>query len=380
VSRVRLPQSVVRAGILIFIGLNVAGLLLLSIARLTAPQQARQGIVTARLPTATLVPTAMPIPFARPELQAGVVFPRWGTAVYGPADSDWANGVADLRRQTGARWVEMVIDLYQDGYDSTTVYAGPGTPTPDDLAAGIVTARQDGLQVFVVPFLTVLNVPDSWGSNVHFDDPTRAAAWFDGYWAALSPYIAVAARAGAAQLSLGHEYGGLESAPPTLWTNLIRRAHAVFPGKLTYDLNWSSIPASPRSWMLDPLLSYLGISEYVALVSQPMALTVAQIGAVWRARLLPQLDALSIAAHKPIILAEIGYRNTTDTLYQPWLHSTPAAPDPQLQAAAYEAAARAVFGDPHLDGIYFYAWENGQFQPAPAAAATLRSLYLSPAA
>lgn len=379
-SPIQLPKRAVRAAILLFVGLNIAGLLVLSIARFAAPHQPPRGVMTPLQPTATLVPTATPIPFARPELEAGVVFPRWGTSVYGPSDPDWANGVADLRRQTGARWVEMVVDVYQNGYDSTTVFAGPGTPTPADLAAGIVTARQAGLQVFVVPFLTVLNVPDGWGSYVHFNDPTRAAAWFDGYWAALAPYVTAAAHAGAAQLSLGHEYGGLESAPPALWANLIQRAHSVFPGKLTYDVNWSSLPSSPRPWMLDPLLSYLGVSEYVALVAQPVSLTAAQIGAVWRARLLPPLDALSKATHKPVILAEIGYRNTSDALYQPWVHSSSAPPDPQLQAAAYEAAARAVFADPHLEGIFFYAWGNGQFQPSPAATAALHALYLSPAA
>jgi hypothetical protein len=377
----RVPPDAVRAAILIFIGLNTCALLALSIVRYTAPPAAARAVATVA-PPATAVPTAAasPILYARPEFQAGMAFPRWGNGVYGPDDTDWTTGVFDIQQQTGARWMEMVVDLYQNGYSSTTVFAGPGTPSPGDVAAGITLARQAGFQVFVVPLLTVQNVSDPWGANVHFDDPTQAAAWFDSYWTALQPYAAVAARSGAAQLSLGHEYGGLEREPPALWTQLIQRAHAVFPGALTYDVNWSDLPYEPRSWMLDPLLTYIGVSEYVSLVASPMSLTVDQLAAEWRQSLLPQLDALSTAAHKPIILAEIGYRNATDALFQPWVHATAAAPDPLLQAAAYQAATQAAFGDRHVAGLYFYAWGNGQYQPSPEAAATLRALYLSLAA
>jgi hypothetical protein len=370
----RIPLRVARGSVLALVGLSVCGLLALSIARYAAPQRAQSAVKATPLPAAT------PIPFARPELEAGVAFPRWGTAVYGPADTDWAQGVVQLRQQTGARWLEMIVDFYQNGYDSTNVFAGTGTPTPDNLAAGIVTARYAGFQVFVVPLLTVLNVSNDWGANVHFDDSTRTAAWLDGYWQAFEPYAEAAARAGAAQLSIGHEYGGMESAPAALWESFIQRVHAVFPGSLTYDLNWSSLWDQPRPWMRDPLLSYLGISEYMPLTSQPTSLTVEQMSTFWQHTLLPLVDNLSNATHKPIVLAEIGYRNTSDALYQPWVWHTSAPADPQLQAAAYKAAALAAFGDPHIEGIFFYAWESGQFNPAPAATVILHDLYLSPAA
>lgn len=377
----RIPQPVWRGLLLGFVALNIAGLLVLGIARAAGPHAPTRPVAraTATLaPTAT--PTATPIPFARPELQAGVVFPRWGAHVYGAQDTDWSTGILALRQQTGARWVEMVVDLYQDGYTSTAPYAGPGTPTPADLAAGIRTARAAGLRVFVVPFLTVLNVSDGWGSNVHFDDPIQARAWFDGYWRAFSPYVAAAAQAGAAQIAIGHEYGGLESAPADDWQTLIARVRQVFPGAVTYDTNWSNI-AAPRAWMLDPGLAYIGLSEYAPLADHPMTLSVQQLLGVWRTSLLPQIDALSARVGKPVILAEIGYRNTSDALYQPWVHQTDAPPDPRLQADAYEAATRAVFGDPHIEGIYFYAWSNGQFAPdGLPAAAILRTLYDSPAA
>jgi hypothetical protein len=376
----RAPRRVLRASALVFIGLNVCGLLLLSIWRQTAPHALPRALRPA-MPTATAIATTTPIPFARPELEAGVVFPRWGPSVYGPDDQGWASGLAALRQQTGARWVEMVIDLYQNGAQATTIGPGPGTPTPSAVAAGIATARQLGLQVFVVPFVTVLDAPDPWSGFIHFNDPAQTQAWFDGYWQALEPYAAVAAQAGAEQLAIGTEDVDLEAAAPALWEELIGRVASVYAGQLTYDLNWSSLPSAPQPWMLDPRLTYLGVSEYASLVSQPEDLSAEQILALWQQQIQPRLDALSLAARKPVILSEIGFRNATDALYQPWIHSTGASPDPQLQAAAYEAVTRAVFADPHLEGIFFYAWSNGQFAPnnLPAAAA-LRTLYLSPAA
>jgi hypothetical protein len=77
---------------------------------------------------------------------------------------------------------------------------------------------------------------------------------------------------------------------------------------------------------------------------------------------------------KPVLLSEIGYRNSTDSLYTPWAAKTPAAPDPQEQAAAYNAALENSMDDPFIEGIYFWAWSYPIFQPnnLPAAHMLLR--------
>lgn len=332
-------------------------------------------------PRATATPSATPIPFKRPDFQAGVVFPRWGADQYGATDTGWNQGVLDIKRQTGARWLEIVVTLYQDTLTSTTIHASDGTPTPDAVAAGILTAKEAGFHVFVVPHLLVIHPSpkDSWGGWVSFSDPNQARAWFDGYWNALQPYLTFAAQTGADQFSLGNEYVGLEPAPSDLWNTLISRAHSVYPGVLTYNANWSSLTSRPPAWMSNPLLKYIGVSAYQSLVAQPQILSEAQIEQIWRTRFLPLVDAYGAAAHKPILLSEIGYRNSTDTLYQPWMSTTSAPADPQLQAAAYEGALRAALDDPQVEGIYFYAWSNGAFAPNNLpAAAVLHRIYLSP--
>jgi hypothetical protein len=168
----------------------------------------------------------------------------------------------------------------------------------------------------------------------------------------------------------------LESAGDGYWHALIANAHATFPGALTYDMNWSTLGGEPRGWMSDARLSDLGVSEYAPIANGPRALSADQIATVWHERLLPDLNRVSIASGKPVILSEIGYRNARDALYQPWNHTSPSPPDPQAQANAYEAALRAVYTSPPIAGIFWWAWSVEPFEPNNLPAAqTLRRYY-----
>jgi Glycoside Hydrolase Family 113 len=334
----------------------------------------------APAPTATPAPpTPTPIPFARPTLQAGVAFPHWNTTAYGAQDSSWQAGVKQLQSQTGARWVSVVVTLYMDTPTSLAVHAGAGTPTPQSLEAGVLYAHELGLRVFVEPLLSVLS-GDPWGGWVHFTDPTQTQAWFDSYWAAYQPYVHAATAVRAEQIGMATELDAMElGAPASDWNQLISRIRGVYHGALTYDLNWSEVTRRPvPAWMSNPGLDYIGISEYQDVTSQPQTLRVDQLLQIWQSKLLPSLDRLSSAVGKPLLFTEIGYRNATDALYQPWRDSTTAPPDPQLQATAYQAAAEAAFGDPHIEGLYFWAWDNGVYTPSTAALQALHALYLSP--
>jgi hypothetical protein len=293
-----------------------------------------------------------------------------------------------MQDQTGARWVEIEIDLYQDTSSSTTVHAGPTSSSPDDMANGIQIAHGDGLHVFVVPHL-FYGPQAAWGGLITFSSAQQATAWFAGYWQALLPYLQAAQRVGAEQFALGNEYVGIEQASSSLWTTLIDRAAAVYTGNLTYNINHGHYTARP--WMKDPRLAYIGVSMYEDIASAPGPLTFAQIAGVWKQRIIPELDFFSKSIGKPIVLSEIGYKNSTDTLYHPWVaYSTGALPDPQLQADAYKAALLAAFSDKNIVGLYFWHWTDVPHNPSDIndlyspnglpAAQVLQTLYLSPAA
>ncbi len=310
------------------------------------------------------------------EFETGVAFPRWSSGGYSGSDANWQVGLNEIQQQTGAGWVEMMIQLYQDYQGSTYVHIGAATPAPQSLAAGIRTAHSMGLRVFIVPLLGVLH-GQPWGGAIHFAGYSQAHAWFASYWRALQPYMAAASDASAEQFAIGTELSALELADSSLWYSLLASARATFHGELTYDVNWSTLGSEPRGWMRDPRLSYLGVSEYAPLAGGTWRLSAEQIGAVWQQRFLPSLEALSSAVGKPVLLSEIGYRNARDALYRPWDHSSRARQDPELQASAYNQALRAVYGTPSIAGIFFWAWSVDQFAPNGLPAAQVLRTYYS---
>ena len=121
--------------------------------------------------------------------------------------------------------------------------------------------------------------------------------------------------------------------------------------------------------MHDPLLSAIGISAYFPLTQTPHRLAPAALPALWSAAIRTRIDAFARQLGKPVLLSEIGYRNSVDALYQPWTQTTHAPADPQEQAAAYNAALQNSMHDPYIMGIYFWAWSYPVYQPnnLPAA-------------
>jgi hypothetical protein len=339
-----------------------------------APPIASQWPILTSAPVAPIAATPA-IPFAARDFEAGVAFPRWTTSGYSGDDAGWQTGLDEIQRQTGAQWIEMMIQLYQDSTGATWVQTGPTTPSPASLADGIRQAHAQGLHVFVVPLLGVLH-GQPWGGAVRFGGYNEQHAWFASYWNALEPYLAAAADAGAEQFAIGTELSGMEAADSSLWTYLLGAAHVIFGGKLTYDVNWSTLGAEPRGWMRSSALAYLGVSEYAPLARGGGWLSPDQVATAWQRQILPSLDRISAAAGKPVIVSETGYRNAADALYQPWDHGTRARPDPSLQAAAYEGALRAVYAAPHVAGLFFWAWSVQPFAPNNLPAAkVLRTYY-----
>ena len=303
----------------------------------------------------------------RPEFQTGVIFPQWGANAYSTADQNWQIGLKDIQQQTGAGWIELPINFYQSSITSTQVMTTTQTPTVEAVAAGIHTARAKGYHVFVVPLLSVEEADIlSWSGSIQFASQQQTQAWFDSYWQAFQPYVAASAQAGADQLAIGTEFELLQKAPPALWNQLIGRIHAIFHGSLTYDINWSSLYYPLPVWLHSSYLSAIGVSLYVPLIDTPQRLSPEKVSVLWREKIKTLLDTFVIEVKKPVIISEIGYRNSAYALYLPWHRDAQAAAepvDPTEQAAAYDAALLNVIEDPHISGIFFWAWSMPLFAP-----------------
>jgi hypothetical protein len=222
--------------------------------------------------------------------------------------------------------------------------------------------------VFIAPLISVGGkVP--WSGGIHFPTLRQTRAWFTSYWQSFKPYAVVAAQAGAEELAIGTEFQLLQQAPAFLWEQLIEQAHTVFPGMLTYDMNWSYLKQALPSWMRNPSLASIGISAYYPLALIPKRLDPLVLPAMWRDNVRAYLDAIALQLGKPVLISEIGYRDSADALYSPWRAFTNAPADPVEQAAAYNAAMLNVMDDPHIVGIFVWAWSVPGFEPnwRPAA-------------
>jgi hypothetical protein len=308
---------------------------------------------------ATPSPTQPAKYYQRPDFEAGVVYPQWSQTSYGPDDAAWQNNLPVIQSQTAARWLEMPILFAQPEPTSTQVSAGQSTPTVEAVVYGIRAARALGFHVFLVPLFSV-DVQGDWAANIQFSNAADTQRWFDSFWQAFQPYVEAASIGGADQIAIGTEEVWLQQyAQPALWNTLIAHVRAIFSGIITYDMNWSSIGSSIPAWYSNPDLGILGVSEYIPMIDYRARIAPADMIPLWRDKVKSQLDALSLQTGKPVILSEIGYRNSADTLYHPWYpDSTASPPDPGEQAAGFVGALTIFIPVPLIIGVLCWGWDD----------------------
>lgn len=127
---------------------------------------------------------------------------------------------------------------------------------------------------------------------------------------------------------IGTELEKLQLAPAPLWNQLIERVHQTFPGKLTYDMNWSSLYFQTPSWMRNPLLTAVGVSVYIPLTDTPQRLDPAILPGLWQEKMGKLLDSLAIQLTRQVFISKIGYRDSAYALYRPWERDAQAQAGP----------------------------------------------------
>lgn len=305
----------------------------------------------------------------RPAFERGIIYPQWSPQAYGTQDSVWQQEIGPVKTQTESQWIELPVLFSQASPSATVVGSVYSTTQVSSFVEGIQHAHALGYRVFFVPLMQVRQ-PGMWSGSITFSTMQQEQAWFDSYWQAIEPYVAAAADQHVEQMAIGTELQTLQAiAPASLWSQLIARVRGVFHNTLTYDMNWSSLGTPMPSWMKNPALTYIGVSAYVPLLTVAGRIAPEAIPALWRVKVKDSLDALATQVGKPVLITEIGYRNSSDALYRTWEAQTSAPSDPQEQAGAYTAALSNVFQDPQIAGTFFWGWDDvGRFaikgQPA----------------
>ncbi len=288
--------------------------------------------------------------------EAGIVTPQWQQQ--NAYDFHWQQSLSDIQTQTGSRWIELSLLFSQSTSTSTTVQTTESTPLVASFAAGVRAAHAKGLHVFVVPLMGVRE-KGGWAGSIHFSSQAQEQAWFDSYWNTYKPYVIAAAQAGADQMAIATECSWLQQhVPAALWNQLIDRVHSVFAGTLTYDMNWDTVNQPMPSWFNNQNISMLGVSAYIPLTDVSQRIDPNAMVALWKEKVKSILDTISVQVGKPVLISEIGYRDSADALYQPWEQISNTAIDPAEQAGAYEAALKNVLPDQRIAGIFFWGWED----------------------
>ncbi|HLZ61460.1 MAG TPA: hypothetical protein VKR06_31310 [Ktedonosporobacter sp.] len=304
----------------------------------------------------------------RPDFQTGIVFPRWGTTAYSENDTNWNVGLREIREQTQANWIQLTVNLFQPSATSTDVKASEATPSPEAIATGIRSAHERHYHVFMIPLLSVIG-SERWSGDVRYHTTQQWHDWFESYWQAYRPYVVAASEAGAEEISIGTELSWMEHAPDRLWDLLIARIRTVFSGKITYDMNWTYKVDSLPVWMSNSGLDVIGVSAYYPLLLSQQNVPAEKIPVLWRENVGRYLDAIATHLRKSVLISEIGYRDTADTLLRPGQETSNAPVDEMAQARAFNAALQNSAKDPNIVGVFVWAWSVPVFQPnwRPAA-------------
>jgi hypothetical protein len=359
------PSWFERYAVLLFVG-SIAVVVIINAALMLLPDSPSVPVVVAHHPTQTrVVPTPTPRPLVRPNFERGIVFPRWGAASYGPSDTAWKTGLSTIHARTGAQWLEMPLQFEQANGQSTALSA-KSLPSIEHFQTAIQQAHRAGYKLFVTP-LFLVHISGGWAASIQLPSVADQKKWFSSLSTLYTPYLKIAQKEHVEQVSLGTELVWMQQyADPTLWTGYLHRVHALYSGTITYDSNWSEIWNDIPSWMADPDLSAIGVSEYIQLATTQSRIAPAQIAALWQQNIQAPLDAFSIRAGKPIFLSEIGYRNSFDTLWSPWDATVHAPADETERIAAITAALSLSFADTHIMGMFWWGWtDTGAFDLKP---------------
>lgn len=314
---------------------------------------------------------------SRSTFERGIVFPRWGRDGFGPSDTTWATGLPAIHEQAGAKWLELPIPLVQDNGQSITVRNNEA-PLPSYVHKAVSTAHASGYKIFMVP-LQLVHTPGGWAESVQFTTYNDEATWFDSLFAAYKPYLQIAQDESVEQVSVGTELGWMQAnASSDLWNHYIDKVASIYHGTLTYDTNWSEISNTIPDWMHNSHLNIIGVSEYIPLLEVQGRLAQSQIQGLWREKIQIPLDDFSDRLGKHLILSEIGYRDSWDTFWQTWDFLPHPPQDPQAQADAVNAALSLCFVDAHIEGTFFWGWQDtGPFDLAGhPAAGVIHSWYI----
>ena len=260
----------------------------------------------------------------------------------------------DRIAKIGADWVQLLLTVFVDRVDSSTIERDPKRTVSDArLRETIRYALKSGLRVSLLPVLLIRNADndDDWRGTLRPADPGK---FWRSYDSLLCRYLDIAREEKVDMFSVGSELCSLEK-HWDVWPRLIQNARGRYAGWLTYSVNWDHYQV-PRFWHL---LDQVGMTGYFELTEDKNA-RLAQLTAAWR-RVRKEIEQVSKRLDRPIVLTELGYASQDGANTAPWNYLLATGDiDLREQADCFEAFAQVMADATFLHGVYVYgSFEQG---------------------
>lgn len=200
-------------------------------------------------------------------------------------------------------------------------------------------ARELGMKVLLKPQVWVRG---GYPGDLDYPAPDARRRWFASYRRFVEHYADLAARIEANVFSVGVEFAKL-TRDPAPWRELIAVARERFDGPLVYSANFGEEFENLAFW---DALDYVGLDQYYPLPADLATDHVAQ-----------KIESVHRASGRPVLLTEAGFIPRTRTHAQPWETEPGGDFSLEAQAEAYEAIFRGLYGQPWLQGLFW--WKLG---------------------
>ena len=263
---------------------------------------------------------------------------------------------------TGVRVVELMATWYvANSVNATSVAPSRASPTDADVLSALASAARAGLAVALKPHIDCED--GVWRANIGtaFTSEAQWRDFFASYTAFLLHFAALARQGGAlAGFNVGTELDGTFHREAE-WRAVIAAVRGALPLGVPLWLgpnhSFNGTQGYRRVLFWDAL-DFLGVDMYAPL-SDHVDPTLEEAVAGW-APIVGNLSQFHQAqgGAKGFVFAEIGYAS-----YQRAAVDPPGCcvgpPDAATQALLYQAFFTAVYGQPWLAGVFWWAWDAG---------------------
>ena len=312
--------------------------------------------------------SGLPAGLGLPSFRQGFCYTTYSNGTYSSNASTAALSLI-ASPSVGVRSVQIMATYFvANSVNATFIHATGASPSDADVAAAIRDALSAGLTPILKPHIDCLD--GVWRANIGtgFTSEAQWVDWFSNYTAFITHFAGLATAHGAtAAFNVGTELDGTHHREAD-WRRVIAAVRAVLPPSTALWLGpnweWSSAPGYELVLFWDAL-DYLGVDMYPPLSSH-VDPSLEEAVAGW-APIVANLSAFS-AAHggKPFIFAEIGFASWQRAAVDaPGCCAGP--PDPATQAVLYASFFQAVYPQPFLAGVFWWAWDAGRTRGEPCA-------------